>query len=430
MAKKRAWTPAEDDQLRSVVMAGPVKWSAVAELIGTRNAKQCRERWHYQLNPDIKKGRWTAEEDALIAALPHGEWARVARALPGRTDMAIKNRYHTLTKRKCSAARRTGTGGKASAPAPAGTTAAGACGEKRGGGCAAAQANLPSPEHVLDQHAATRPRRARASMRSADASAAQEYVDAGRTLDFAAASQPQSPSPPEPGAPHIETARSTSSPELSALCDVAGVALDRRQRPDSCSPELLRVWARAAELGTPEPVAVRAAAGAADRSATISAVSALSALSRATRLTPIAPCGGPLSSPELGEAFGVFDDVRTASPGALGSPPRLPASGSLAAAAARAGAADVSPYGSLRQPGLALSNAAYPTTYPCDRTGLEAGPKAATEVVDVVGRLVAAPALQAWPSAARPEFVARALHAADGDAVAALRHLEAAAARP
>jgi len=409
MAKKRAWTPAEDDQLRSVVMAGPVKWSAVAELIGTRNAKQCRERWHYQLNPDIKKGRWTAEEDALIAALTHGEWARVARALPGRTDMAIKNRYHTLTKRKCSATRR--TGGSRSRPR----------------GCAAASTAAAPPEILAAQ-----PRCAHADVRSVDAGAGKRAreLNPERTPDFATGSLPESPSPPEPRAPHINTARSTSSPELSALCDVAGVALDRRERPESCSPELLRVWARAAELGTPEPVAVRAAAGAADRSATISAVSALSALSRATRLTPIAPCGGPLSSPELGEAFGVFDDVRTASPGALGSPPRLPASGSLAAAAARAGAADVSPYGSLRQPGLALSNAAYPTTYPCDRTGLEAGPKAATEVVDVVGRLVAAPALQAWPSAARPEFVARALHAADGDAVAALRHLEAAAARP
>ena len=85
--------------------------------VDTRNAKDCRERWIYQLNPEINKSKFTAEEDAHLVALsesdlprgPRGtDWWSVARALPGpggRTDMAVKNRYNALKKRKRPAAR-------------------------------------------------------------------------------------------------------------------------------------------------------------------------------------------------------------------------------------------------------------------------------------------------------------------------------------
>jgi myb proto-oncogene protein len=45
---------------------GPKKWSVIAQELPGRIGKQCRERWHNHLNPDIRRDDWTVEEDRQL----------------------------------------------------------------------------------------------------------------------------------------------------------------------------------------------------------------------------------------------------------------------------------------------------------------------------------------------------------------------------
>ena len=64
---KGAWTQEEDETvIRLVGLYGPARWAAIASNLPGRNGKQCRDRWHQQLDPNIKRGPWTEEEDRVL----------------------------------------------------------------------------------------------------------------------------------------------------------------------------------------------------------------------------------------------------------------------------------------------------------------------------------------------------------------------------
>lgn len=85
---RRRWTLEEDRILIELHGKQGNAWAAISASITGRSGRDCYKRWVNVLDPAVKKGWWTVQEDRLLQELDEEQgdnWAEISARIPGRT---------------------------------------------------------------------------------------------------------------------------------------------------------------------------------------------------------------------------------------------------------------------------------------------------------------------------------------------------------
>ena len=106
--EKKFWTESEDRILEQLVdefkeiYGMKHNWAEISKQLPGRTREQCRKRWRYKLDPQMKHDKWTTEEDDILLKLHAtlgNKWAKIGKIINGRSDVEVKNHYYALQRK-------------------------------------------------------------------------------------------------------------------------------------------------------------------------------------------------------------------------------------------------------------------------------------------------------------------------------------------
>ncbi|KAL7836717.1 hypothetical protein AOLI_G00280010 [Acnodon oligacanthus] len=101
--KKGPWSKEEDQLLlKAVEKYGPKDWWKIRLEVPGRTDNSCRDRYLDCLRDDVKRGAWSDDEVELLKKLVEkygvGKWAKIASEIPTRIDSQCLNKWKWITR--------------------------------------------------------------------------------------------------------------------------------------------------------------------------------------------------------------------------------------------------------------------------------------------------------------------------------------------